>query len=225
MIGFRLGFWFAVFVIVSTLLSACASGESDLSFEPDGLSANVIEAGPMDSNRPTVLLLHGASFDAKTWEQLGVLGALGDRNIRSVAVDLPGRDVSMGSAERADFLRQLIRSVDVGRGVVVVSPSMSGSYSLALIAEDGPDSMTGFVAVAPVGIDQFAASMAGPVSLETLVIWGDNDDVIPLEEAEVLRDQFYSAELKVISDAGHAPYQAKPLAFVDLIKEFVALLV
>ena len=53
----------------------------------------------------TVLLLHGASFKAETWRQIGTLDILAKEGYHAVAVDLPGFVDSAGSLESMDVKR------------------------------------------------------------------------------------------------------------------------
>lgn len=182
----------------------------------------VVEAGPMDSPWPTVLFLHGASYNADIWVDLGITEALGESQIRSVAIDLPGfGSSSTTTRERAVFLADAVAAVDVGRGVVVVSPSMSGAFSLALIAAGQQDTIEGLVAVAPVGVPDFLSSTRGPVDLPVYVYWGENDGVIDPNQAQRLAAAFVSAEVEILSDAGHAPYEDSPDRFATDLVDFV----
>ena len=86
-----------------------------------------------EKGRP-VVLLHGASFNAETWEQIGTMKALAEAGFLAYAVDLPG-------------LRQVVAIARVPRNLatgpcstcwrsrrpVVVSPSMSGRFALPLV--------------------------------------------------------------------------------------------
>jgi len=138
-----------------------------------------LEAGEIGS--PPVLLLHGASFSAQTWEDLGTLALLASKGYCAVAVDLPGFGRSgQSSGNPQDFLIELMDALDLNQPVVI-SPSMSGRYSLPTIVNH-PNKLKGFVAVAPVGIPHFEPQLKG-IKIPTLAIWGSNDHVVPAEHA------------------------------------------
>ena len=94
-----------------------------------------LEAGVTNSN--CVLFLHGASFSAQTWEEIGTLQLLASRGYRGVAVDIPGYGRSQRiSVSPQGFLLELLELLQLDRPVIV-SPSMSGNYSLPFVIERG----------------------------------------------------------------------------------------
>lgn len=54
-----------------------------------------------------------------------------------------------------------------------------------------------------------------------LVVWGDDDRVIPVTHADNARRQALS-DVHVLADAGHFPHRDRPEEFVQLLLEFVA---
>ncbi len=177
-----------------------------------------LEAG--DSGRPAVLLLHGASFSAQTWQDLGTLSLLAGQGYRAVAVDLPGFGQSEpGNPDRTEaFLAELMEQLALDRPVLV-SPSMSGGYSLPLVARH-PDKLRGLVAVAPVAIARYEPELAGN-QLPTLAVWGSDDHLVPLEQAKRLVRALPKARLVVLENAGHACYLQATAEFHQYLTQFV----
>lgn len=173
-------------------------------------------AGPVGG--PPVLLLHGASFSSQTWHELGTLTLLAKLGLRAVAIDLPGFGQSEQiSGERRQFLISLMQQLNLDRPVVV-SPSMSGGYSLPLVA-DHPELLRGFVAVAPVSIASYADKLKGN-SLPTMAIWGSNDGIVPVAQADVLVKQMVNARKVVLQNAGHACYMRATDEFHHHLQNF-----
>jgi abhydrolase domain-containing protein 14 len=153
---------------------------------------------------PALLFLHGASFSAQTWHELGTLVLLAQHGYRAVAIDLPG----FGQSESweftpLDFLLALLEQLPLGKPILV-SPSLSGMYSLPLVVAH-PDKLTGFVPIAPVGISTYQQQLQGNL-LPTLAIWGSNDRIVPVEQAELLCQLLPNAQKVLLVDAGHACY-------------------
>ncbi len=176
-----------------------------------------LEAGSSGSR--VVLLLHGASFSAKTWQELGTLDLLAQNGYWAVAVDLPGFGQSQRIAgSPQDFLIQLMEQLNL-QPPVLVSPSMSGGYSLPLVAQH-PDKLKGFVPVAPVSIPSFEQQLRG-IELPTMAIWGSNDQIVPVEQAERLCRLMPNARKVILENAGHACYMRATAEFHQNLLQFV----
>ena len=172
-----------------------------------------------DEDDPPVVLLHGARFTAETWRKIGTLETLAQAGYRAVAVDLPGFGQSEEFASNPDtWLGDLFDKLGLS-SVVVLSPSMSGRFSLPLLVTT-PERLSGFIAVAPVGIPQFQSRLSS-IHTPILAIWGANDRVVPLKNGEALvADQ--RGKLIVLPDAGHPSYMSDPDGFHKAVLEFLA---
>ena len=126
-----------------------------------------------------MLLLHGGRFTSDTWLELGTISALAEEGHHVVAVDLPGYgQLDTSSVPRHDYLHQALAERWPNRRVIIVSPSMSGGFSLPFVATH-PERVVGFVPVAPGGVAEYRSRLAN-VDVPALVVWGEHDDVIPV---------------------------------------------
>ena len=191
-----------------------------------GVPVSFVEVGHVGhyATHAPVVLLHGARFNAKTWEELGTLEALSGPACRRrvIAVDLPGGDNEAFLTREAslatptgDFLTNVTVALLGFEGAVrpvVVAPSMSGRYALPVLAWK-PNAMRGFVAVAPVGFNDVPAWRLGAAAdVPTLIIYGETDEEIGEPGARVLR-KVPGSVIHVVQHAGHAVYMDNPLEF------------
>lgn len=127
----------------------------------------------------SVLLLHGAAYRASTWrDELPTLQTLAALGHRAVAVDLPGHGntaETIHAPARVGFLAAAVAVLfRAGPRPVVVSPSMSGSYSVPALLDD-PGVMCGYVPVAPGAAADRPESDFDAVRVPTLIVQGEED--------------------------------------------------
>ena len=61
---------------------------------------------------------------------------------------------------------------------------------------------------------------ASRIRQPTLLVWGDHDDHIPIENALCMRDTLPNARLIVFRNCGHLPPAEQPRRFVELVADF-----
>jgi len=58
------------------------------------------------------------------------------------------------------------------------------------------------------------------ISQPTLIIWGEEDTVIPISDGHKLHDAILNSRLVVLKDCGHVPSEERPELFAELVTEF-----
>jgi pimeloyl-ACP methyl ester carboxylesterase len=59
------------------------------------------------------------------------------------------------------------------------------------------------------------------IAAPTLVLWADDDRVVPIEHGRRYAEHIPDATMRVIDDCGHAMYFERPDAFADAVTEFL----
>lgn len=188
-----------------------------------GVDVNAIETAPSAGDPDgVVLFLHGASYTSDVWVRTGAIERVNAAGFAAVAVDLPGygdTDGPIPDDKKGQFLTDLVDAVRIDdKPVTIVSPSMSGEFTFAMLnAENAPDAI---MFVAPVRgntyqrIDEVADT-------RVLAVVGENDAAFAGDQNERLAEQFDDGQTLTIKNAGHAAYEDQPSVFNDALEEFI----
>lgn len=186
--------------------------------EIDGGQVHYLVEGSAEGH--CVVLLHGASFSAETWQEIGTMSVLSEAGYRVYAVDLPGYGKSSPANDAPrHWLRNLLDRLEI-KMPVVVSPSMSGRYALPLLTEH-PERVAGWVAVAPVALMEFRHQL-GKITAPVLAVWGEQDRTIPVKHADMLVQAVRCGRKVIIAGGSHAPYMSDPASFHQELIRFLA---
>jgi CRP-like cAMP-binding protein len=63
----------------------------------------------------------------------------------------------------------------------------------------------------------------GQIETPTLIIWGAEDNTVPLSDAGVVADEWPQAELRILPKAGHWPHFESPVATRRLVASYLGL--
>ncbi|KAG7280570.1 hypothetical protein CRUP_028296 [Coryphaenoides rupestris] len=177
-------------------------------------------------SRLNVLLLHGIRFTSENWLSIGTLETLAKAGCRAVAIDLPGLGQSKSAAAPAalgelapgGFLKQVCEKLSLD-SVVVISPSLSGMYSLPFLMQHQP-AVRAYVPVAPICTEKFTAEQYHAVQTPTLIVYGDQDTQLGELTLGNL-SQLASHKVVVMKGAGHACYLDDPVTWHGALVEFL----
>jgi abhydrolase domain-containing protein 14 len=199
--------------------SAGDAAPRTLAVEVRGTRLVALEAGP--ARGEGVLLLHGARFSSRDWRELGTLARLAGSGRRVVALDLPGKGGSAAPSPEAEalprgqLLLEILDALALPRAVVV-APSYSGCFLLPLVV-DHPERVAGAVPIAPACADELTGDPAVPA----LVLWGEEDRLLPASGARELSGRWSGARVELFPGAGHPCYLEDPERFHRVLQEFL----
>lgn len=127
---------------------------------------------------PLVLLLHGARFTKETWKKIGTYPELCSKGFAAVGIDLPGYGETFEcTADKAAFMNALLKTLAVSSNekISIVSPSMSGAYTVAAVNEPSvAQRISSIVWVAPSATKSLEAY---PSSIQTMIMYGSKDPI------------------------------------------------
>ena len=67
------------------------------------------------------------------------------------------------------------------------------------------------------------SSLKSIENIPTLIIWGNNDTLIPIEHSEPFKQVLKNYKVEKIEDAGHAPFAEKPAIICETLHTFLSI--
>jgi len=61
----------------------------------------------------------------------------------------------------------------------------------------------------------------GAITIPTLIVWGAEDGLVPLDDGRDFAARMAGARLILIPDCGHAPCIESPAAFLEAVRPFL----
>ncbi|MFZ5906157.1 MAG: alpha/beta fold hydrolase [Nitrospirota bacterium] len=169
------------------------------------------------------VLLHGFSFHAETWKEIGLFDELALR-YSVYAFDMPYGPKSLSDKfeagsrdEYAEFLHELFKTLKI-QELFLIGASISGEVVLRYLAMGNP-AQAGILA-GPVNVKHLVADLK-KIAVPLLAIWGELDTISPPDNGRIIADHVRKGEVYILKGAGHACYLDKPEDFKALVREFV----
>jgi pimeloyl-ACP methyl ester carboxylesterase len=213
-------FWFLFSWSVSHRAAADAGGDFPIREQVFSIgkgTMRVLTVGNPTS--PPVLLLHGATFRAELWEEIGTMRRLADLGYYAVATDLPGHGKYVQTGfSKDEVMWRLIKRMGLTRPSVI-GHSLGGAYAMSLIAAHGDD-LAAAVLIAPSQTDRYESRLKNR-TLPVLIVWGTADKMIPLSRGRALRSILPGGRLILLHGAPHECYLKDKNAFHFAIEAFL----
>jgi pimeloyl-ACP methyl ester carboxylesterase len=184
-----------------------------------GLKIRYLEKG----KGAPVVLLHGFSFCAETWVEIGLFDELvQDYHVysfdmpygiksRSDKFDVKSRD------EYAEFLNDLLKMLNI-KEPILLGASISGEVTLRYLSS-GYSAKAGIV-VGPVNVKNLALNIKR-ITVPLLVVWGERDDISSADNSKILESHVKNSDVHILKEAGHACYMDKPEEFKRIVRDFL----
>ena len=160
----------------------------------------------MTDDRPIVLLLHDRGRSAGQWREFVPLL---ESRFRVAVPDLPAND--------DDAFEQLEALLD-GERCGVIGHGAGGALAQSLAVRGGVDAMVLLDAPRAEGVgDGDLASFEFPV----LLLWGEDDEVVPVAVAEELNDAIPTSTLGLLPGCGHDLTDEAAATVAPMILEYL----
>ena len=183
----------------------------------------------ISNKKPFILFFHGFSFSLDDWRKTGTLERVQSLGYPFVALDLPSGKASKSDhisyekvADCIPIIDEFLEKIDAFAAgkTIIIGPSMGGGFAL-VYAIAHPEKVAGLVLVSP-SLNSIEEQELENLETPTMLVWGERDNVFPLEEyGKQLKNTLPHAKLVIIKGAGHAAYLDKHEEFNELLSDFL----
>jgi len=181
----------------------------------DGSKIHYIEAG----NGTPFLFVHGARFNARTYEESGTIDVVSGSGFRAISIDFPGYGKSENmDINLSDFIAKFIDAMKLEPGVVL-GASMGGEAVVGF-AVKYPEKFKALVLAGAVGVSEYEDQLNKIADKPMLLMWGKNDMVSPVTNYQLLMKYNKNAEFYNVGRQ-HACYLDDNKSFNEHIEEFL----
>jgi pimeloyl-ACP methyl ester carboxylesterase len=170
-----------------------------------------------------IVLLHGFSFCAETWVEIGLFDELA-KGYHVYSFDMPygikSRSDKFDAKSRdeyAKFLNDILKTLNINEPILL-GASISGEVTLRYLSS-GHNAKAGIV-IGPVNVKSLVPDL-NRITVPLLVIWGERDDISSPDNSKFLKDNIKNSEVHILKEAGHACYLDKPEEFKVIVKDFL----
>ncbi|KAG9327987.1 hypothetical protein JZ751_017007 [Albula glossodonta] len=125
---------------------------------------------------------------------------------------------AVGELAPGGFLKQVLEALQLGPAVVI-SPSLSGMYSLPLLFQHG-SLVRAYIPVAPICTEKFTAEQYGSIQTPSLIVYGDQDTQLGEVSLNNLKN-LANHKVVVMKGAGHPCYLDNPAEWHKAVLEFL----
>lgn len=166
---------------------------------------------------PSVILLHGQKFTAKTWVDTGLMAELAKNGYSTLSINLPGSN-NDGDLTPPAWFEEVLNRMKIPFATIV-APSIAGHYGLPF-AMKNPRRISGFVATGTTLLKNFA-NHYNKVNFPMLSLWGENDTIVPNADGKMVASYMQRGKYVEIEGGGHTPYVTKPEEYNKEIINFL----
>ena len=184
-----------------------------------GLKIRYLEKG----KGTPVVLLHGFSFNAETWVEIGLLDELA-KEYKTCSFDMPyglksksDKFDAKNRDEYAEFLNDILKALNINEPILL-GASISGEVTLRYLSS-GYRARAG-IAIGPVNVKSLVRNLSR-ITVPLLIIWGERDDISPPSDSKILSAHVKNSEVHILEGAGHACYLDNPEKFKVIVKDFL----